>query len=107
MQNYYGEIYCNLSQEDAFQERKFRRFSHFASFTEAQYQGLNILLHYLTARYQIHRDFLPLEERFDTTSTVKDFNGITSHINYRTSGKEDIGPAFDWNRIIRGLNQPL
>jgi N-acetylmuramoyl-L-alanine amidase len=107
LQNYYGEIYCLPSQGDAYMERPFRRFTHFATFTDAQYQSLNLLLHYLTARYQIRREFLKPEERFLTTTGVKEFNGITSHINYRSSGKEDIGPAFDWDRMRADLNEPL
>jgi N-acetylmuramoyl-L-alanine amidase len=31
------------------------------------------------------------------------FRGIVSHINYRESGKWDIGHAFDWNRVIHGV----
>jgi N-acetyl-anhydromuramyl-L-alanine amidase AmpD len=107
MQNYYGEIYCNNNQYTEFTAKPFRRFTHFANFTDAQYNSLNILLHYLTSRFQIKRDFLPPDERFKTADRVKDYNGIVSHINYRYSGKEDIGPAFDWDRVIMGLNQPL
>jgi len=55
------------------------------------------LLRYLTAQYNIPRTFLPENKRHitGTESELPNFKGITSHVNYRTSGKWDIGPAFD------------
>ena len=62
-----------------------------------------ILLRYLTAKYNIPRQFLPEDKRYTTTNDVLTFKGIVSHINYRASGKWDIGPAFDWTTLINGV----
>jgi N-acetyl-anhydromuramyl-L-alanine amidase AmpD len=105
MENYYKDIYCDDDQYDAYLSQSFRRFDFYASFTENQYNSLITLLRYLTARYNIKRDFLPESERFATIKNIVNFNGIVSHINYRKSGKEDIGPAFDWERVIGGVTR--
>jgi N-acetylmuramoyl-L-alanine amidase len=103
METNYGDVYCDVSQYFAYKIQHFRRFDFFASYTDSQYKSLIILLRYLTARYDINRSFLPEADRFLANGNVVEFNGIVTHINYRKSGKEDIGPAFDWERIINGL----
>jgi len=100
---YYTDIYCDVDQAQYYQEASFRRFDYYATFTDAQYESIIILLRYLTARYNIERKFLPVEQRYQTIRDVVDFGGIVTHVNYRPSGKEDIGPAFNWDRIIAGL----
>lgn len=103
MATYYSDIYCGNDQTNYYVEQSYRRFDYYATFTDAQYQSLNILLKYLTARYGIERKFLDESVRYKTDRSVLDFGGIVSHVNYRSSGKEDIGPACDWNRIITGV----
>ena len=103
MATYYTDIYCDVNQTQYYQEASFRRFDHYATFTNAQYESFIILLRYLTARYGIERKVLPVEKRYQTFREVVEFGGIVTHVNYRSSGKEDIGPAFDWDRIINGL----
>ncbi len=36
---------------------------------------------------------------------VATFKGITTHVNYQPEsyGKWDIGPAFDWTRVMAGV----
>ena len=34
---------------------------------------------------------------------IANFRGVTSHVNYRPTGKWDIGPAFDWERLIKAV----
>ncbi len=46
---------------------------------------------------------MPPDKRFEGTKDVLSFKGIVSHINYRPSGKWDIGPAFDWATMIEGV----
>lgn len=103
MENYYRDVYCDKSNLDAYTHHPFKRFDYYATFTDSQYNSLVTLLRYLTAQYQINRAFLPEDKRFISTNDVLNFNGIVSHVNYRCSGKEDIGPAFDWERVIRGV----
>lgn len=105
MENYYKNVYCDVSQDDAYINQPFRRFNSYATFTDNQYNSLIILLRYLTARHDISREFLPVSDRYLTKSDIVNFNGIVSHINYRKSDKEDIGPAFDWERTISGVKK--
>lgn len=95
-------VYCNDTEFQYFQLIPFRSFNYYATYTDAQYQSVITLLRYLTAQYQIPRQFLPPDQIFVTTGAVAQFSGITSHINYRTD-KFDIGPAFDWQRIMNAL----
>lgn len=103
MATYYTDIYCDTNQSGYYVHQPYRRFDYYATFTDAQYDSLIILLRYLTARYGIQRKFLDKPERYETDRSVIEFGGIVSHVNYRSSGKEDIGPAFDWDRVIEGV----
>jgi N-acetyl-anhydromuramyl-L-alanine amidase AmpD len=99
----YGDEYCTLKDVDLYQPCDYRGFEYFATTTEAQYQSLNILLRYLTAQYNIPRRFLDKQQRFKSCKDIAEFSGIVSHANYRTTGKSDIGPAFEWDRVISEL----
>lgn len=103
MTAYNNKVYCDVNQHQYYEQVSFRRYNYYATFTNAQYQSLVTLLRYLSAQYNIERKFLPDDFRYITFNDVVDFGGIVSHVNYRASGKEDIGPAFDWDRIIAGL----
>jgi N-acetyl-anhydromuramyl-L-alanine amidase AmpD len=98
----YGEndTYCSLDETHYFEQISFRGHDYFASFTEAQYVSLGTLLRYLTTRFDIAREILPENRRFQALQEVVDFNGIVTHVNYRVDGKWDIGPAFNWDRLI-------
>ena len=97
------DAYCNVDQTEHYAVANFRDFDYYATFTDTQYQSLIVLLRYLTARYGIPRKFLPAAKRFATTNETAHFRGIVSHVNYRRTGKTDIGPAFDWQRVIGGV----
>lgn len=103
MATYYTDIYCDNDQVNEYGQQTFRRFNYYATFTDAQYESLIVLLRYLTARYNIERKFRNEPERYEILPNIFDFGGILSHVNYRRSGKEDIGPAFDWDRVIGGV----
>lgn len=96
--------YCNVSQKRYYQQQAFRKYDYYATFTSAQYKALVLLLRYLTASYKIPRKFLPTSRRYVAHERVVNFKGIVSHVNYRKTGKVDIGPAFDWPRVIDGLS---
>ena len=106
--NIYGEQYCALNQTDAYQTvtPAFRGEAHYATYTDAQYESLIVLLRYLTAQYAIPREFMAESKRYITTPDVLTFKGIVSHINYRVSGKWDVGTAFNWARVITGVKAP-
>jgi N-acetylmuramoyl-L-alanine amidase len=96
------DVYCSLNEAAYYRKVSYRGYSYYASFTETQYANLVTLLRYLTARFNIPRRFLPLASRYETRTDIPTFRGITSHVNFRPD-KFDIGPAFDWDRVIRGV----
>ncbi|MEM8886608.1 MAG: N-acetylmuramoyl-L-alanine amidase [Bacteroidota bacterium] len=112
--------FCTVDDEKAYikLDKPFITHEYYASYTDQQYEGLIILLRYLTKKFNIERKFLPtdptLEARGDWRKTARfavfknkseadNFKGICSHVNYRESGKWDIGPAFDWEKVIEGV----
>ena len=99
------DTFCSLDNAAAYTkiDQPFREQTHYAAYTPAQLDSLIILLRFLTTKYNIPRQFLPPDQRFGTTQDMLNFKGIVSHINYRSSGKWDIGPAFDWNKVIAGV----
>ncbi|HEX9936942.1 MAG TPA: N-acetylmuramoyl-L-alanine amidase [Longimicrobium sp.] len=104
----YGALYCTPADKDAYVslDKAYRGYTKFATFTDKQYTSLTNLLRYLTATYKIPAAFLPVEKRYDVYADVANFKGITTHVNYQPQsyGKWDIGPAFDWNRVIAALS---
>ena len=102
------DAYCAPTLTDAYQKLPvpFRGKSYYATFTDAQYDSLIVLLRYLTTQYAIPRQFIPEPKRYLTTPDVLTFKGIVSHINYRKDGKWDLGPAFNWARVITGVQAP-
>lgn len=99
------DAYCTLDQTTAYTriDQPFRQQTHYAAYTPEQLDSLIILLRFLTAKYDIPRQFLPEGKRYGTTQDVLNFKGIVSHVNYRSSGKWDVGPAFDWASMIEGV----
>lgn len=101
-----SDDYCTLADEDRYRQvEPFREegYEYFATFPDAQIEALILLLRYLTARYDIEREFLSPDDRYRAFREVRDHGGIVSHVNYRRTGKVDIGPAFDWERVIAGV----
>ncbi|HEX6747614.1 MAG TPA: N-acetylmuramoyl-L-alanine amidase [Longimicrobium sp.] len=103
----YGAPYCTPADKDAYTQlaKPYRKYTRFATYPEAQYQSLIKLLRYLGATYKIPLAFLPEEKRYDVYADVAKFRGITTHVNYQPEsyGKWDIGPAFDWAKVIAGV----
>jgi N-acetylmuramoyl-L-alanine amidase len=103
---YFGntDVYCSTG-ETKFYTRipPYREKGYFATFTDEQYESVIQLLRYLTDTYAIPRVFLSETERYDVLETVASFRGITSHVNYRPTGKWDVGPAFDWERVMSAV----
>jgi N-acetylmuramoyl-L-alanine amidase len=90
--------YCgaNESQYYTTLPQAYRGHKTYASFTDPQYAAVGNLLD------QIPRTFRPVAERYDVfanANKAKTYKGIASHVNYRATGKTDIGPALDWTRI--------
>jgi N-acetyl-anhydromuramyl-L-alanine amidase AmpD len=99
------DVYCTLEDTEQYIKlsKKYRGYQYFANYTNEQYHAIIVLLRYLTNTYDIPRKFVDEANRFKTTRAGSaDFEGITSHVNFR-SDKFDIGPAFDWERVIAGV----
>lgn len=103
------DVYCSLDEKQAYlkTDSPFRGQSYYAAYTNEQMESVVVLLRYLTAQYNIPRDFLPEPIRYQATEDVLAFKGIVSHINYRPTGKWDIGPAFNWDKLIAFVQTPV
>ena len=101
----YGRAYCSVNDTHLYTklDTPFRGQHYYATFTDEQYDSVISLLRYLTAQYDIPRQFLSEDVRYKYTDKVLGFKGILSHVNYRSSGKWDFGPAFDWERVMSGV----
>ncbi|GAA4271598.1 N-acetylmuramoyl-L-alanine amidase [Aquimarina gracilis] len=103
-----SDVYCGMDETSFYTKLNspFRGETYFATHTQKQYSSLILLLKYLTNAYNIPRNFLPTNKRYTTLSSgeVQSFNGILSHVNFRTSGKWDIGEAFEWDQVIQSVN---
>ena len=101
------DVYCHISEKQFYTklDMPHRGEHYFATHTAKQYKSLITLLRYLTAEYNIPVAFLPEDKRYDVVDEreLVNFEGITSHVNYRSSGKWDIGPAFDWDQVISAM----
>ncbi len=101
------DIYCSLAETQYYTQlsSKYRGFEYFATYTAAQYTAIAMLLKFLCAKYNLPKTFLNEPERYAimTANGFASYTGIASHVNCRTD-KVDIGPAFDWNKIIKLVN---
>lgn len=100
------DVYCNINETQFYTklETKYRGYEYFATFTEQQYGSLIKLLKFLTFKYNIPRKFVAEASRYNLLSEkdFTQFSGIASHVNCRAD-KVDIGPAFNWDKLINGL----
>lgn len=101
-----SDVYCSIDETSHYLKlpNNFRGYEYFAKFTDNQYNSLIKLLKFLCRKYNIPKTFLNEPKRYQILSANEftNFSGIVSHINCRTD-KVDIGPAFDWNRVITGV----
>jgi N-acetylmuramoyl-L-alanine amidase len=98
-----SDVYCTMDEKQFYTKltTPYRGFQYYAKFTPAQYDALALLLKFLSGKYNIPLQFVQESKRYNTLTAnefVK-FKGVVSHANCRLD-KCDIGPAFDWNRLI-------
>lgn len=100
----YNTTFCSLDDTEQYikLDTPYRGYTYYSAFTDVQYEAIIHSLRYLTAEYSIPREFVPAAIRNETTSEGALLNGIVSHVNSRKD-KFDIGPAFDWDRVIEGV----
>ena len=102
-----NDIYCHISETGHYIKlpKKYRGYEYYATFTNKQYESLILLLKFLLEKNKIPKYFLSEANRFNTIADAAfiAFSGIASHVNCRKD-KTDIGPAFDWNRVISEIS---
>lgn len=100
----YNTTFCSLDDTEQYikLDQPYRGYTYYAAFTDTQYEAIINSLRYLTAEYGIPREFVRAAIRNETTREGALLNGIVSHVNSRKD-KFDIGPAFDWDRVIAGV----
>ncbi len=97
------DVYCALSETGFYSKlaTPYRGKAFYASFTPAQYASLSKLLKLLLANYPaIQRKFLDAPRRYEYLPNPTSHKCIMSHVNFRQSGKWDIGPAFEWDKVL-------
>ena len=99
-----GSPYCTEAETTFYTKlgSDFRQARHFASFTPEQYASLAALIGEIASQAGVKKSFLDPKERyvaFKTDNAARSYKGIASHVNFRRTGKWDIGPAFDWAKI--------
>lgn len=98
------DVYCRADEQEFYcQVPAYRKQEYYATFTHAQYDQLAKLVRFLAAKYDIPLTFIEPERRYEVMDDIANFRGVTSHVNYRPTGKWDIGPAFDWDRLIEAV----
>jgi N-acetylmuramoyl-L-alanine amidase len=100
------DVYCSLEETQFYTKlkTKYRGYEYYASYTDAQYKAVIQLIKFLCAKYDIPKNTLAEAVRYNimTATDFTKFKGILSHVNCRTD-KVDIGPAFDWARVISSI----
>lgn len=96
------DVYCSLADTAHYTKLStpYREKTYFATFTEAQYTSLTNLLKYLLAKYPaIQAKLLDESLRYLYLDKPSTYKCIMSHVNFRASGKWDLGPAFRWDKV--------
>jgi N-acetylmuramoyl-L-alanine amidase len=100
------DVYCSLDDTQFYTKlkTKYRDYQYYATYTEAQYKAVIQLIKFLCAKYNIPKTTLAEAVRYNIMTAVDftNFKGILSHVNCRKD-KTDIGPAFDWARVINTI----
>lgn len=99
----YKREYCSLNDKDEYikLDVPFRGEKYFASVPDEQYNALAGLIEYVCKEHNIPKKLVEDKYNiFPNPTAAKQFRGICTHINFRNSGKWDIGPAFDWDKVL-------
>lgn len=100
------DVYCSLDETQYYTKlaAKYRGFEYYAKYTEAQYRATAQLVKFLCAKYNLPKNILPEQGRYNIMSAndFTNFNGVVTHVNCRTD-KTDIGSAFDWQRVLNNI----
>ena len=104
------DVYCSIDDVQYYTKlpTKYRGYEYYAKFTEKQYVSLIKLLKFLCGKYDLPPVFLNPADRYNVlpANQFTKFSGIASHVNCRTD-KTDIGPAFDWEKVMKGVTKKV
>lgn len=92
-----------LDQEGYYQcFPEFRGYSLFDCYDEPQIVSTINLVNYLCEIFNIPKQLLPDEDKFEYNANAFNFNGIITHTNVRKD-KSDLSPAWSWKRLEESL----
>lgn len=104
------DVYCTVDDINEYVklDTPFRGYQYFTAYTKEQYIATNQLVRYLCSKFNIPVNYLDANSRFSpfNVSNSTTFSGICSHVNYRTSGKWDMSPDFNWDLVINDISIP-
>jgi N-acetylmuramoyl-L-alanine amidase len=105
---YKGRPYCHISQTDMYDKETpwvrpgLVKCEYFAKYSEEQYKSFKTLKDLLCKLYGIPNQLYP-KIRETYSREVVNFNGVTTHINFRKD-KYDLSPNFDWEKVFDDIN---
>lgn len=99
------DVYCTVEHINDYTKLNvpFRGETYFCAYTNAQYKALNKLIRHLCSTHGIEMNFAGHSNIFSEPEAAG-FKGICSHVNYRPSGKWDVGPDFKWDLVRNDIN---
>ena len=101
----YGDKYCGLDETQFYSKlpTPFRGTQYYATYTQEQVNAVAILVKHLCSTYGIPQQMIPngkMYETFASDAEALAWRGISSHVNYRPTGKNDVGPVFPWDKLL-------
>lgn len=99
--NQFTTEYCSASDHELWEPcGKWRGYEAFATYTQPQIDATAELVEQLCRRFNIPKQIPPPNRRMAAdVEHFRRWRGICSHQNFRAD-KSDIGPAFDWERLL-------
>ena len=97
---YMGRPYCKINETQFYIkiDKPWKNYEYFCRYTDEQYEALKTLKDKLCSLYRIPDVLFP-EIHTTNNSNVINFQGITTHNNFRQD-KFDVSPIFDWSRLF-------
>ena len=96
----YGTKWCSELATASYVKSPYRGFDYFAPFQDAQYDAVKALVGELCERFSIPKTLPPIDKRTECDlGYFAGYSGIAAHQNFRAD-KLDVGPAFDWGRVL-------
>jgi len=82
---------------------RFRGYGFFDLYEEPQIVSAIELVNHLCDKFQIPKQLLPHDKRFEYDENYLNHNGVLTHCNVRVD-KSDLSPAWAWHRLESSFN---